>query len=1164
MTDRCLNPQTLAAFADRTLPRAEIPAVLAHLEECPDCMSVLKAAVDLREENRVPDRRWLAVAAAVALLAISAFLLRRMVAPTGVERLVRLAPQSARTVEARLSGAFAYAPYRGPLRGSAESTPQRMKLVGATGELVERADADPTPAAQHAAGLGLVLVDQPEQAIARLRTAAEHSPADAASWNDLAAAEYATALQQHRASLYPVALAHADRALRIDPKRGEALFNRALILERLGLTQAAREAWDRFLAADPSSPWSAEAREHRSRLSASTSDLLFQGDRPLLESAASRGDAATVARLVREYPQQSRSWGEAEYLGRWGEAEATVAGTAVAVDARTVEDGRPRLSVTSRMHGTGEGACPPHCFEVRTQLASTTSGDSADAARQLATARAIGEALVAYSGESLLRDAVAAIDHAAPEQRARLARAHALYRRARMAYGRHDLVAAEPELRAAAAQFEAAHSPMALAARYFAACARFDGNDAVTARRELEALSAETHSPALGAQVRWELALCTILDEDWSASETLLREAAGTFATLGERSNLAVMKTLLAATLISLGRPDEGWTLRAEAFAIQSGEGRGEHVALSIGDAARIELRTGRRESAAALLELEEAAHRAAGDDVQLSNALVRHASMLDGDAASRVARLAAVVAERIADPALRARAIADARFAEGTAVVQSSPGVAFALLSEAVEHYRGTGKSFYLPEALLARARASLRSGDAGAAVRDLEAGIGETDRHRAVVSGNVTGTGVLDARRALLDELIPLLLDRRDPEGAFAAAQRTHAEFASGEGVAEPLPCGGQAPSPVQLLRDRGRNDEPCPPRTGVIAAEVATLQRKLAGSGAMVLELVVLPREVIAFAVTEAGLEVTRRTVNRETLTALAGRDDDDALRQLHELLIRPAEASLAHARELIVIADAALQNVPFGALLDGSNRRLLESLPVATALRAATLERAEHAGAPHSVVVVSLPTGEGNGTSLPEAETELASAGSYYGNVRTLGSETASLAALRELARGADVIHIAGHTERQPGAGDPALLFRGPGPAAERVPWTRIAATDLGSAIVVLAACETLRVPPSPSGHALSLGGGFLAAGATAAIGTLTPIPDNDARDLFRAIHRQLAAGRSPAAALQQTQLDAIRDEAHGHVTAWRSLAVLTNRIDVLIDPHNSLHNRRSDL
>jgi CHAT domain-containing protein len=99
------------------------------------------------------------------------------------------------------------------------------------------------------------------------------------------------------------------------------------------------------------------------------------------------------------------------------------------------------------------------------------------------------------------------------------------------------------------------------------------------------------------------------------------------------------------------------------------------------------------------------------------------------------------------------------------------------------------------------------------------------------------------------------------------------------------------------------------------------------------------------------------------------------------------------------------------------------------------------------------------------------------------------------------------------------------------------------------VVVLAACETLRAP-SPEAATLGLGGGFLAAGATAVIGTLTPIPDNDARDLFRTIHRELARGRSAAAAVCQSQLDAIAAESPDHRTAWRAVAVLTNRIDAV--------------
>jgi tetratricopeptide (TPR) repeat protein len=232
-----------------------------------------------------------------------AFLVRPF-APQGTDRLVRLAPQSARSVEARLSGGFDYAPYRGPMRGNeGESAPQRMKLVGAAGALVERADEEKSAAAQHAAGIGRVLVEKPEDAIARLRAAAEGSaaegmPNNAAAWSDLAAAEYSTALQQRRPSLYPVALAHADAALRIDPHFSEALFNRALILERLGLTQAAREAWTRYLAADPSSKWAEEARAYLKRLPAATGESLFKRDQPVEAQSGKSLTAAQAEELL--------------------------------------------------------------------------------------------------------------------------------------------------------------------------------------------------------------------------------------------------------------------------------------------------------------------------------------------------------------------------------------------------------------------------------------------------------------------------------------------------------------------------------------------------------------------------------------------------------------------------------------------------------------------------------------------------------------------------------------------------------------------------------------------------------------------------------------------------------------------------------------------------
>jgi tetratricopeptide (TPR) repeat protein len=866
--DGCLDPQVLAAFAERKLKRSEIPAVLAHLDRCPRCVSTLEAAMALMEPRKA-SRPWLAIAAAVTIVVGAGTFVRRTLISTPGERLVRMAPRSARVVEPRLSGGFGWAPYRGPMRSTGgDSEAQRMKLVGAAGELVERADADQSADAQHAAGIGLVLVDRPEDAIARLRVAAERSPADARPWSDLAAAEYMAALRLGRFSLYPVALAHADRALRLDPKLAEALFNRALILERLGLTKAAREAWSRSLSVDPSSKWAEEARERLKRLPETTGESQFKREQPGLENAAARKDQPAVDAFVDRHRQQSRTWAEAEYLGRWAEAGQR--------------------------------------------------GDHESASRQLAIARAIGEALVRGSGESLLHDAVAVIDGASSAGRATLAEAHASYRRGRIAYSRGDLAPAETDLRRAAELFAASGGPMALVARYYAASARFDRGDVPTARRELEELLDEANARpryhALGAQVRWELGLCAILDEDWSATAALISDAGQAFRELGEKSNLAFMQTTLATALIHLGRPDEGWALRVKAFELQSGEGRGDRLPISIGDAARVEMRMGRLDSARALLGLEESAHRAVADDVLYSNALVREAvigaSAGDETGASVSAREAMTIARRVRDPELRTRAIADAAFAAGAVALSKDPRQAHELLSQAIEYYAATDKSFYLPEARLLRARASLRAGRNGDAFRDLEAGVEELDRHPTAVAGTVTGTGVLDARRALFDELIPLRLDRGETAEAFSDSERGRRRLSWG------------AESKASTVR---------------------ALQEKLAGSGVALLELTVLPRELVAFCVTEGGFAVTRRAMPIESVIALASRNDDGAMRELYDLLVRPAETSLPRARELIVVADAPLEQIPFAALFDArTKRRLVETMPVAMALSAASLQ------------------------------------------------------------------------------------------------------------------------------------------------------------------------------------------------------------------------------
>jgi tetratricopeptide (TPR) repeat protein len=273
----CPTAETLALFANGDLDAQTRNAVLAHIEYCSDCMAaVLSASAFLEEERErvapkenvyTSSRWWMAVAAAIVLAIIAVPFLRQR-DPIG--RLAALAPRSERGSEARLSGGFAWAPYHGPMRSTdAGVDAGRLKLGGAAGDVIDRAGYDRSAEAQHAAGVAMVLVEKPEEAIVRLEDAARTSH-DAKTWSDLAAARYAAAVQLGRASLYPTALAAADAALHINPNLPEALFNRALILERLGLNDEAKRAWQNYLQADRLSPWANEARSHIAAMPVST------------------------------------------------------------------------------------------------------------------------------------------------------------------------------------------------------------------------------------------------------------------------------------------------------------------------------------------------------------------------------------------------------------------------------------------------------------------------------------------------------------------------------------------------------------------------------------------------------------------------------------------------------------------------------------------------------------------------------------------------------------------------------------------------------------------------------------------------------------------------------------------------------------------------------
>jgi CHAT domain-containing protein len=331
------------------------------------------------------------------------------------------------------------------------------------------------------------------------------------------------------------------------------------------------------------------------------------------------------------------------------------------------------------------------------------------------------------------------------------------------------------------------------------------------------------------------------------------------------------------------------------------------------------------------------------------------------------------------------------------------------------------------------------------------------------------------------------------------------------------------------------------------------ISELQRRLAGSVTAVIEIVALPAEVVTFAVSHNDIEVARRPRPWTEIQALAYRSvtgDDTASAALFDDLVRPVDRVVARASSIVFVPDPRLAGVPFAALLDTvTKQHLIEKIPLAIAFSATSLSGEGPNKEARSLAAITLPSGMASGSAeLPDAEKEMGEVAAIYPRSLSVSAERATWAAFRSAAAFADVIHIGGHTEQQPGDGEQALLFMGAGGGVERISWkTIIAAPPLRARVIVLAACETLRVPASSQSRALSLGAAFSRGGADV-VGTLIPIPDRDARALFRSVHEKLAAGSSAALALRAAQLEAIHNETQGRGTrAWRAVAVLTLHI-----------------
>ena len=270
----------------------------------------------------------------------------------------------------------------------------------------------------------------------------------------------------------------------------------------------------------------------------------------------------------------------------------------------------------------------------------------------------------------------------------------------------------------------------------------------------------------------------------------------------------------------------------------------------------------------------------------------------------------------------------------------------------------------------------------------------------------------------------------------------------------------------------------------------------------------------------------------------------------LRLLHARLIAPIEASglLTGTSRIVLVPHAELHYLPFAALVDDTDRLLIEryELPVAPSgsVWVALGERAPDL--PGTGVLAMAPRPD----ALPASQREVAAIRESLGaDVQVMTGATATEEAFRREAPSRRVLHLA--TYGVLNKHNPLFSFIELAAGSEhdgRLEVHEVFGMRLTADLVVLSACQTGlgagALSDVPAGDDwVGLTRAFLHAGADRVIATLWPVDDWATAAFMEQFYDAMAAGAAPALALAKAQRAMRRMPATANPFFWAGFVIV---------------------
>jgi len=749
-TPECLDAESLAALIDGRTDAATRDRAEAHIDKCVDCheawveaLALLKEVQDERPRSRAG--WWIGatlLAASIAALAWVVPLIRSQ--RPGAEANEALATfiaetGSVRAQLGRLSQSGEWRSWAGPTRSAAQpsTTVEQDEILSRLRRLAtEHGDAETL----RAYGVAQVLAGALDAGVNDLAAAVELAPDDPAGRVDYAAGLLEKARHAGDQFSATQALDQARRALELSPGSQPALFNRALSLEALGMTDAAIRAWEDFLAVEGAGGWASEARERLAALRKKSPPALNPGGLPAdLGDDALRDLATTHAEVAQSFL--------ADRLLKWAEA-----------------------------FDRGEPASLE--FEARVAAALVSAG--ADRARVDLLRVASDTRTASRPGPIAVARAVRALERSEASRRS------------------GDTAGAVDAADDAGRQLAAAGLPPTLAdlARYTANLASGVRPDSATSRRILAEADSHGYSTVASEVLRLE-GLMAVQQARLGEASELYERALGRALGARDAARAALFEQLIAEILDEQGDRSGAWSRLGSAFGRLVPAAAPREWCEAVATAAIAAAHAG---LAGAALEFSNELFRSALNDNDRIVSLLQRAraraslgsherAMPDLDAARSI--VASMPNER-----MRRAWDAEVGWIEGLVYSRSDPSKALPAVSRAVQYFDDARQPFRLAELLLLRGRLHRAVGSSPDAIADWRRGAQLLEDQRPHLRSEQLRISRTDQAWDLFGEIIDATTDH---VAALAVAERAR----SRELLASLSPGSEQRAWPVDRLQ-------------------------------------------------------------------------------------------------------------------------------------------------------------------------------------------------------------------------------------------------------------------------------------------------------------------------------------------------------------------------